>query len=44
MDVEEDENIFSKSGFAIMNDYIQLNAFNIGAQRLGVSICLKDLV
>ncbi|EGR29515.1 hypothetical protein IMG5_154030 [Ichthyophthirius multifiliis] len=44
IEVDEDENIFARSGFDIINNYIQQNVFNIGAKRFGVSVDFEKLI
>lgn len=44
IDVDDDENIFSRSGFDILYDFIKQNTAGLGSKRYGVSLDVKKLV
>lgn len=44
IDVDDDENIFSRSGFDILYDFIKKHTSGLGSKRYGVSLDVKLLV
>lgn len=44
IDVDDDENIFSRSGFDILYDFIKKHTSGLGSSRFGVTLDIKLLV
>ncbi|KAL4459433.1 hypothetical protein ABPG74_018046 [Tetrahymena malaccensis] len=44
LDVDDDENIFSRSGFDILNAFIKQNTSGLGSKRYGASLDISKLI
>ena len=42
--IEDDENIFAKTGFEIIEDLVFETSYNIGVERKGIQVDLQKII